>query len=246
MDLDTHTSGIIDNLIAAGLGVLIGLLWRRIVSLVTIRALRWFWAPKSAPKCFLYIGERSGLLAHEGEIEPLVHLADAKSALDIKSLLQHYYDEVIVVTAEDQIEWSFPVVSIGGPVSNLISRKAIEKGWLPVDFLDAPYAAGAKRRIGSKDKTEVYSPSFDEAGKLASDIGYFARIKSPLSDGQYIYLVAGNYGAGTYGTVQHALSPSAMLRIRFSAKSQYFQQIVKVHISGDRATKSETVTIKAM
>jgi hypothetical protein len=152
--------------------------------------------------------------------------------------LGHYYKNIIVTTKDSLIDWSCPVISVGGPLSNSVSRKIESQEAFPLRFLDTPYSKDTKRSIGSPSRADVFSPSFNIDGDLVSDVAYIVRLKSPHDPNSFILIFAGCYGKGTYGAIDYVLTGSNIRTIKRICRSGFFQLVIRSQITDDRVTKT--------
>lgn len=240
MDILTLLSEVITGLIAASIGFLVGKSWGFINQKIVLSVGKWFWFPSKGEKIYIYIGERSGLLP-ERELEPLVGLEDARGVIKLIDLLSNYYTEIIVATKETMMDWSYPVICIRGPLANSLTRKMEVREHWPIRFLDTPYSKDSKRAIGSGERAQVFSPSFDIDGDLITDIAYIVRINSPYNPNSTMFVFAGCYGKGTYGAIDYSLSVKNLRTIKNICRSGIFQLVIKSHISETKISKTELV-----
>ncbi|RJP49727.1 MAG: hypothetical protein C4583_11910 [Anaerolineaceae bacterium] len=236
----------LSGLLVAFIGFVIGKSWDFLKLKIHIYAGQWFWYPQKAKpiiqgKIFLFLGERGGLLTAEGEFEPLVHLEDAQSVIKLKGFLENYYKEIIVTTNDSLINWDYPVISIGGPVSNSITRNVEGHGFYPLRFLGTPYKGDAKRAIGSDDGADFFSPRHDENGSLVEDVAYIVRMKSPHNPKNILLIFAGCYGRGTYGAIDYILSTNNINMVKRTCGPDFFQLVVRTSISSSKSIKNVLV-----
>ena len=229
------------NLAAAAIGALAVRLYTYYRHERSIKAVKWFWAPQSAKKIYLYSGEWETSLSEFGEIEPVINKQDAIIWGELRSFLLPHFSEVVVTTDKDEIDWAYPVVSLGGPVPNPISKEIGGKGLLPVWFLDLPYDKRSVRKFGTKNRSEVYQSAFDANGQITTDIGFVARIKSPQNTNQFIYVIAGNYGVGTLGVIKHLISVEKLAELRKTIDSRCFQAVIRSQLLQQRVVDTTVV-----
>lgn len=212
------------------------------------RVLRWFWVPLKPRGINLYCGRRAGLLMEQGEIEPLLNLRDALSLLELKGFLKQVYAEVIIVFEEVNIDWSYPVVSLGGPLTNPLARRTGENNLLPLWFLDLPYLKDSQRLIGDKNRTEIFKSAFKE-NELIQDVGLVARIRPPQHPHTFLFLIASNYGTGTHGIIKFLTSTESLEELQLVCKkhkSNYFQAIIETFPSRERVINTELLRFKKL
>lgn len=216
------------------LAVLIGFLAARAYSYLrqtfSKRISRWFWVPVPSSRIFLYYSGWKSLLSDVGELEPVVNVHDALTLGELRIFLKQYYQEIFITTDKNAIDWQCPVVSIGGPLPNPLAKEVGDRGLLPLWFYDLPYTEDSERVIGSTSRAEMFISEFDETGRLTSDVGIVARLRSPENRSQFLYIVAGNYGIGTLGVVRFISSAEKLARLRRVIPTQSFQAIIRSRV----------------
>jgi len=243
MDYLKVITDILVGLFTAGLGFAIGKSWDMLKQKVMLSVGKWFWSPSKLAsqkpgRIYLFLGERGGLLSDEGEFEPLVHLEDARSVIKLKTFLENYYKEIVITTNEKVVDWNYPVISIGGPVSNSITRDLEIKDHYPLHFLDTPYTKNSKRVIGSSDHADVFSPRNDQTGALLEDVAYVVRMKSTKNPKTIMIIIAGCYGIGTYGAIDFLLSAKNMNTIKRDCGPDNLQVVIRSNISDKKVTRT--------
>ena len=184
------------NLLAGGVGFLLAQAYAYVRQVYSQGTAKWFWAPTDSTKIQLCYGEWAGLLSNLGEDEPLIGLRDALNLGELRMFLQSHFSEIVILQNRAAIDWRFPVVSMGGPLPNALTKEIGESGVLPIWFLDMPYKKRSERAIGSSGRAEVFKSVFNEDGQLVTDVGFVARIRYPRNAQQFLYIIAGNYGVG--------------------------------------------------
>lgn len=238
---DSVIGDLLVNLAAAAIGALLVRLYTYYKHERSIKAVKWFWVPQATKKIYLYSGEWETSLSEYGEIEPVINKQDAIIWGELRSFLLPFFSDVVVTTDKDEIDWAYPVVSLGGPVPNLIAQEIGDKDLLPIWFLDLPYDKNSVRKFGTKNRSEVYQSAFDSKKQIATDIGFVARIKSLKNTNQFIYVIAGNYGIGTLGVIQHLISVEKLREMRKVIDSQCFQIIIRSQILQQRVVNTQVV-----
>ena len=235
-------ASILNSVVAGSIGFVLGLFLNRVSRKISIRASKWFWNPWGDKRIMVFLGERSGFLSHEGEIEPMVHYGDAAAISELISFLHNYYDEVKISTKRSDLDSSCPIVSIGGPVSNVVTREAEQNGVVQYVLLGFPYNKDSDRRIGRGGETEVWRPLWKD-GELTADVSYIARTRSKDPSG-HLFILAGTYGVGTWGAVRYATSGKELLYLRWFSRrpSETFQQVLRVHVVNDEPSKIDRLS----
>lgn len=230
------------NLLAALIGALAARIYSYFREVIFNRAIRWFWAPASSSKICLYYGQWKQLLSDFGEIESVINEKDALTLGELRKFLEAYYSEVVIVTEAKSINWLFPVISLGGPLSNPLTKKVGEKSQIPMWFLNLPYSKNSTRMIGSVGEAEVYKSEFDKNGNLVSDIGFVARLRSPENTKQFLYVIAGNYGTGGLGVVRYITTLKKVTELqRILNKAKYFQAIIRCRLLDSRIVDTKII-----
>ena len=221
------------NLFAALIGFLVARAYEYYKSVYAVRVIRRFWVPRDSSKIYLYCGKWTDKLSDIGELEALVNLQDALTLGELRGFLQNYYKDVEIVTEINSIDWHFSVVSLGGPLPNLLTADIGKKDLLPIWFLDLPYSQHSERAIGSKGKAEVFKSEFDDAGHLKTDVGFVARLRSPENEQQFLFVVASNYGVGNLGIIKHITSSQKLKQLSQANLNKHFQVVIRSRIAGD-------------
>lgn len=234
------------NLVASLIGFLGAQMYLRLKQGFSRRAIKWFWVPVPSTRIYLFYGEWMNLLSNVGELEPVINVQDALTLGELRMFLEPYYPEVVVTTNKNTIDWQFPVISLGGPLPNSLTKEIGEKGLLPIWFLDMPYSQDSERIIGSVGRAEVFRSEFNEDGMLVTDVGFVARLRSPENPLQFLYIIAGNYGMGNFGVVRHLTSTKKLVQLQSLSQDQYFQTVIRSYISGRNITNTELIHYKRL
>ena len=226
------------NLIATLIGLLIGLAYSYYKEKFSQRAMKWFWYPTPAKKIYLVYGSLSN--PNESERENVINEQDAFTLGELRVFLEQYYSEVIITSNESEIDWKFPVVSLGGPVPNQLTKRIGKSGILPFWFEDAQSSEETQRVITTRQQEETFSSSF-ENGKIKSDVGFIAKIPSPDNAFQYCIVIAANYGIGTLGIVRYLTETDKVRKLRKLNKGNFFQSVIRSHVLNKSIMHTELV-----
>lgn len=218
------------NLLAAFIGFLIAQAYRYFRQIRTTNTIAWFWAPVPSSKIYLYFGAWRNLLSDLGELEPVTNSQDALNLGELRIFLKPYYSEVVVTTDRNAIDWQYPVVSLGGPLPNSLTKEIGDQGLLPIWFLGLPYSKQSERAIGSPKHGEVFKSEFNEHGELVSDVGFIARLKSPKNPRQFLYVIASNYGTGNLGIIRHLTSARTLVQLKSIIGNTFFQVVIRSYV----------------
>lgn len=160
----------------------------------------------------------------------MINAQVALTLAELRLFLESYYPEVVVTTDRSSIDWRFPVVSLGGPLSSPLTKEIGEKGLLPIWFRDMPYSESSRRSLTNVTQSESFASEFDN-GELTSDVGFIAKLKSPEQSTQFLYVIAANYGCGNWGVVRHMTSARNVSQLRKTCKSDRLQAIIRTRVA---------------
>jgi hypothetical protein len=135
---------ILINLLSAFLGFAIAQLYIYIKKRFARKAIISFWVPTGAAKIVVYCGGWEKVLSEIGEVELVLNAQVAFTLAELKRFLESYYSEVAVATDMNSIDWRSPVVSLGGPLPNPLTREIGDMRLLPIWFEDMPYSERRK------------------------------------------------------------------------------------------------------
>lgn len=189
---------------------------------------RWFWTPNNSDKIFIFFGKCEGLRTDLGELEPMIGWHDVLIAGELVPYLRKFYRTVIATNDLERLEWEHPVVVIGGPLTNPLTKELIDQNLLPFSFQNKSYDKGSVRTIANAKGTESFASEVSDQSpfRVVRDVGFVARLRSPKTDRQLIYLIAGNYGVGTEGVVSHITSVGNLARLRSAGLGDHFQLVI--------------------
>lgn len=222
---------VILNLVAAAIGAVAAYGYSRFRRWSNDRIVRWFWMSDRFTKIVVVVGHHPPASPGAGEVEGMINIMDALTLGHLRLFLQKHFTEVQVTTSMDQIDWSCPVVSVGGPLANALTSTLGQS--LPLWFENLPYKPGDSRGISTRDQREVYRSSFNADGSLATDVGFVARLRSSKDSRAPIIVVAGNYGAGTQGVCKLLTDPVGLraLREKVTGDDAFFQALVRTTVN---------------
>ena len=217
------------NLISAFIGFMLAQLYVYAKERFSRRAVNAFWVPNSAKKIVLYCGAWEKVLSDIGELELVINAQDALTLAELRLFLEPYYAEVAITTDKNAIDWRFPVVSLGGPLPNPLTKEIGEKGLLPFWFRDMPYSQDSTRSLANDTRSESFTSEFDNEGHLISDVGFIAKLRT-TEQSAHLFVIAGNYGCGNGGVVRHMSSPANIKQLQKLCKSQKLQAIIRSRV----------------
>jgi hypothetical protein len=224
-----------------GAGLVKGYEW--LTAALSRRSIKRFWASKdSSRRLYLFHGAYGDVLTDLGELEPVMNVENALALVELKAFLEPWYQEIIVTADTDSIDWQFPVVSLGGPLPNLLTKHIGEQGHLPIWFLDMPYSADSQRALGTRGRAEVYRSEFSEDGELVSDVGFVARLRSPECPNQVLYVIASNYGIGNLGVVRYVTSARKLKNmLALVQRRPFFQAVIRSRVVHGKVVETQVV-----
>ncbi len=234
------------NLISAFIGFLFGRGYDFGKSAYWNRTVKWFWAPAPSEKLYLHFGHWDCQISSMGEMEPMMNVPGALGLGELVTFLRPFYRDIVRTTDESVIDWQFPVISFGGPLVNSLTKKMGDRGMLPLWFLDMPYSKDSERALGTQGRTEVFKSEFDDEGKLVSDVGFAAKLRSFQNEDQFLYVIAGNYGYGILGVVRHLTSLKNLRHLRSAVQSQFFELIIRSRISEKDVTDTRLLQYRGL
>jgi hypothetical protein len=216
------------NLISGAIGFLLAQLYHYAKARFSRRAVTAFWVPGSARKIVLYCGTWEKVRSEIGELESVVNAQDALTLAELRLFLERYYTEVVITTDMNAIDWGSPVVSLGGPLPNPLTKEIGEQGLLPFWFRDLPYSKDSIRRLANDTRSESFTSELKE-GHLISDVGFIAKLRYSKQR-THLYVIAGNYGFGNGGVVRHMTSAANIKQLLRVCEGQKFQAIIRSQV----------------
>lgn len=226
-------SGIVEGLVVAGIGAAAGKAGGWLLAEHHRRQLKRIWNPDSLKKCVLVLGEYDSMVP-DGEVEPTVNREDALTLGELRWFAEQLFVDVDVVPASGNVDWSGQVVTLGGPVSNRVTREVGSLTSLPYWF-DGVDSGGQGVRTIVRDGEQHLSEF--SGSELCSDIGFFARVRSPHNAQREVILIASNYGAGNWGVARHMREPENCKVVRARVDSRHFQVVIRTYLKdGDYAS----------
>lgn len=230
---------VILNLVAAGIGFVIAQIvnWAR--ATFRRRNRRWFWEYGSYKKITVLVGSLKGH-SSGGEIEPSMNIVDGISLGELRTFLAQHFGEVLVATEEGAIDWSSPVVSLGGPLANAMTERLGASARFPLWFSGLPYSSASTRKIDGNGMS--FTSLLDAGNHLKQDVGFVAKISSEKSKAVPIFVLASNYGAGNHGVVRLITSDDGLAMLKQQAgRRTHFQAVIQSAISGNVSVSSQVV-----
>ncbi|QQS45150.1 MAG: hypothetical protein IPM66_14400 [Acidobacteriota bacterium] len=244
------------NLIAVLIGGLTVRGYTHVKGAFSRRASKWFWAPTKSKKIYIYYEGWTRKLLDVGEYDSVVNILAPFSVGELRLFLLSYYKEVVVTIDQSEINWDFPVVSLGGPLHNSLTEEAVRDKKFPLWFTNLPYDQHSIRTIGDAEGKELYRSTYmnndevlSETNKLTSDVGFVARVQSSRNKQQFLYIVAANYGPGTWGIVRYLTSLEKLKQLyrrcsndgffKKVASEPFFQIVIRSYISGTQVTDTQ-------
>src|SRR5215218_7606752 len=111
------------NLLSAFLGFMLARIYIHLRRRFSRRSISWFWMPNTSAKIILYCGTWEKALIEAGELESVINAQVALTLAELRLFLESCYTEVIITTDKNSIDWHFPVVSLGGPLPNPLTKE---------------------------------------------------------------------------------------------------------------------------
>ena len=198
-----------------------------------------FWG-NTYKKIYIYWGHWRNVLSDIGEVEPVINAQDALTLGELRFFLKKVYGDVIIVNNINQIDWNYPVVSLGGPLCNNLTYEIGKKGHLPIWFLNLPYNEESDRILGNNNRTVIFKSEFNETKTLVADVGFVAKMRSPYNRNQTLYVIASNYGIGNLGVVRFITTASNLRKLKISTNS-LFQAVIRTKVKNDTIVETECI-----
>jgi len=133
---------------------------------------------------------------------------DSNALIEVIHILSKLYPDrqIEIVTSKEYLErnkssFDNDIISISGPYYNLVSRRAINKIGLPINFeLDPKKLNEYEDPILTFFEANGNHLAFQterDGSRIASDIAVFIKIKDAFAKGRFLYLIMGNQTQGT-------------------------------------------------
>jgi CHAT domain len=175
-----------------------------------------FWRPGEWNRVTVLFGKRDNPFLEEGEVEPVVGLPYAVMLGEVRRFLTLLYSDVVMTDRPEDVAEDGPVIALGGPVVNPLTRSLWERERIPVWFDGFPYRGTAPRALATAGET--YRPELTEDRGLVSDIAFFVRIHRPGSPPRFC--LAGCYGAGTLAAARYVMAPENVEALALAERTQ--------------------------
>lgn len=228
------------ELITAFIVFLLSLLFVTLRKNFKNRNVKWFWYPANIDVIIIYCGNLQDAVYELGEIKPSLSIYAAQVLGEIKVLLSKYYRDVRVIFDRSAIDYRFPIISLGGPISNDLTSDILNSGALPYGFIGMPYSDSSDRAIGTG--IETYKSTFNSNGDITSDVGFIARIPSNENPKGFLYIIAGNYGFGSMGVSSYLTSTDNLNELhKIAKKNIYFQAIINSKIANKNISSTQLI-----
>lgn len=225
------------NLLAVAVGFIASSLYRYAVNRWRRRSCKRFWVPATSSRITVLFGAWHDPLRSAGELEGAVNVKDAIAVGKLKYFLEGFYNSVTVEDDINRVDWQNPVVSLGGPLPNKFTDRIGKSGVLPVWFHGLPYDENSERALWDRDANAMYRSTV-ESGRVISDVGFVARVKSPENDSQHVFVLASNYGIGINGLVEHLTDCNKVSDIQGMMNGKYFQIVIQTRASNGKVAST--------
>ena len=196
------------NLASAALGGGIVFFYERAVRNRRGRVARWWWNPLGKRSAQLFVGARDGLVADES-FETFFSASDAAVIGRLTTALEEFFDTVELVHRVEDLDWDNAIVSVGGPVANILFRRLNESAVMEYRF-DTD-----QRTLVNRDGTQRFNNT--EATAKAPSVshalvGKFI-VRSDRSRTSLV-VIAGTYGPGTREGARHLTDAANLKQLR--------------------------------
>jgi len=199
-----------------------------------------FWHPTDASEILVLFGKWPQVVTETGEREEAVSLAYAMLLGELKSFLSQWYTSVELSDDLTRVDGSQPVIALGGPLSNPLSKRVGDEEKLPIWFRGLPYTRDSQRELGTDDDT--FAARIGGDGAIESDVGFVARMFQDTA--QPLYVIAGCYGAGTLGAARCLMSPAQIEKLGITESTGGVQGVVRSTTRGWDAEPGELIQIR--
>lgn len=196
-----------------------------------------FWHPTDASEILVLFGKWPKVVTETGEREDAVPLVYAMLLGELKAFLARWYTDVELSEDPARDDGSRPVIALGGPLSNPVTKRVGDEGKLPVWFRGLPYTKDSERALGTDN--DSFAARIGDAGEIESDVGFVARLLRDKA--QPLYVIAGCYGAGTVGVVRSLMDPAQVEKLGVSEETNGVQVVARSTVRGWDAEPGELI-----
>lgn len=238
----TFLTAVIANLMSAAIGAALAFSYERWLKVRRARIARWFWNRAGASSVQLHLGSRTNLLPNEKE-ERFLTVSDAEVLGRVSGVLEEFFAEILLVHHADEIDWTKPVVSVGGGNINQVFQN-IDISSFPEFRFDSQDHYTITNRDGSQRSTSKPPTS----GEVSSSYGIIGRY-GVKADGfrTELITIAGAYGPSTLRSLVHVLDKRNLREIFDDAESATsFQALIRVVCHEDSQYTTELSSIQAL
>lgn len=232
--LKTLPSDLATHYVEEGIVLVVGWATLRVFKRIrTFRAHR-FWRPFLNPDTRLVMG--GGFPSDEFEPSGLVGYGDAVALGELQQYLsslvgRRHEFKVVYDKQFAESDLHYPVILIGGPDANKVTRDALPMIRSGLGF-DYPHSGGVSILDTATDPTVVYEPHKPSDRGPARDYGIVLRSKNPFTPAQPLLLLAGASGYGTWASARYVAS-AGFFALRTTRKSDYFECLVETDVVRD-------------
>lgn len=228
--------GIAINLVSASIGAAVVFLYERYVRNRRGRIARWWWNPLNRDIAQLFVGARRGLVADE-LYEGFFSASDAEVIGKLTAELEEYFKKVVLVYDLDKLDWDQAVISVGGPVTNLLFRRLNASRASEYRF------AADDRTLINVDGTQHFDNALlDNSGPSVSHALIAKHIVRSDRSRTSLVSIAGTYGPATLEAARHLSDSDNLKQLHLVAHGEDNLQAVLRIVSDDEGNSSSLST----
>jgi hypothetical protein len=181
------------------------------------------------------------------ESSGLVSIAHARAIEELRAFFKGLHLPELRVLYSDQVQdlrLDGPLILLGGPDSNAITRRAV--GSLESSFR---FGDPSRHEISFTDSRLgiVYVPQVDPDGALVTDYGLLVKCRNPFASDRptNMMICAGSFGYGSWAAAKLAMSKRFLARSDVS-RGAPFECLVKTFVIGETPQEPEIIELREL
>lgn len=190
----------------------------------------------------IFLGTREALLDTEPG-ERFLTVSDAEVLGRLSGVLEEFYSTLVVVHDPDDVDWTMPVVSVGGGNSNRVFQN-VDISEYPEFRFDSNDHYTIVNRDGSQRSSSI-EPALNQKSTSYAIVGrYSVRSANLTSD---LIVIAGAYGPSTLRALVYLLEKKNLQEIFESAEeATSFQALIRVVHHEEGVYSAELSSVQAL
>lgn len=216
---------------------------RRVKTTIKMRHAVRFWRP--------FLGENVAVVVaafmtfEDFEPSGFIGLGDAMGFAELRTLFHDLgVRDLRAVNSTDLVgALRQNLIVIGGPNGNVAAAELF-KALQPNFSFDYPPTGGVV--ITDRLSQDVFRPSQDTDSRSGQDFGIILRTENPLEPECRVIVVAGCYGFGTWGALQHLLADSLKSVHAAELRTPSYECVVRVRVAANAPQHTQVVRCRPL